>query len=197
MDNREELLKIDGVELVRGVGFCGFCNGKECEDTSKLTNIADMETRQYVCSVDCLKNLREGNTYKEKEWIWTEDDEDFSYAEEFVSKEKAIENALCSKNRENNTIYVGKKVKVEISGIDAEDFLERIAEDVAEEVDWNYGSDMYLADVTQEQQEILEERLYKVFTDWSKEFEYEPSWFLVENIEEIDLSKIEGEKDHV
>lgn len=195
MDNTVELLKIDGVNLVRGVGFCGYCKGKSDEDdkVQGLVSTADMVTRNYVCSVECLENLRAGNTYKEKIWMWSEDDSDFSYAEKFVSKEKAIKNALWSRHRESNTIYIGKKVKVDIGYIDAENLLESVAQNMAEEIDWDYGSDSYLDDVSLEHMYILEDRLHEVLVDWSKEFKYEPSWFLVEDIEEIDLTKVEGE----
>jgi len=114
--------------------------------------------------------------------IWREDDE-------FDTKEEAIQSGLDAlkedETLQGSTLYVGQKESVCTSSIDIDLLLENVAENTTCELS-EVGED-YLMDVSKEAQDELEEKLNDVFFEWIKKYNYEPTFYKIVNIEEVEL----------
>lgn len=123
-------------------------------------------------------------------WIYSEADSEIWSEGEFDTKEQAIEEGIkeALKNQEepfcNDYFYVGQVEKVYPSGVDVDSILENVAENTAEGLE--VGED-YLIDVDIEHQRELEEKLNEVLFAWMKKYGYEPNFFRIKNIEEVEL----------
>jgi len=120
----------------------------------------------------------------EGKWVWDTNDEMFR-SDFFDTKEEAIEDAR-GQGDAGETIYVGQVVDpVTFTGVDVDGILERISEQVYEEVG-EVAID-YLSYVKKEDFSALEDELNSVIRKWMKERDYEPKFFKVDNIEGVEL----------
>ncbi|HBG2116800.1 hypothetical protein ACRVX5_11730 [Clostridioides difficile] len=120
-------------------------------------------------------------------WLYSWDDEYFA-SDEYESKEEAIEAAKEELRRFGEfgrLVYVEKKEEVNIPNIDAEEALESVQNEIDNEFG-GYGEDWF-ENIHVEDILILENRISEVFKKWIDEFGYKPYWFVVTDIEEIEL----------
>lgn len=119
-------------------------------------------------------------------WIYSENEELYwEFSDEFKSKEDAIESAKEDDEIEENFIYVGRKVAPTVCGVDLDRMLENIAENTTFGLD-GFGED-FLMDVKNEHYEELEEAINEIFFYWLEKYNYKPTWFLVEDVEQITI----------
>ena len=85
----------------------------------------------------------------------------------------------------NDSFFIGQCGEVSLSGVDVDFILENVAENTTEEVG-EVGED-YLCDVDNEHSSELEEKLNEVLFAWMKKYKYEPTFFMMKNIQEIEL----------
>lgn len=104
----------------------------------------------------------------------------------YDSREEAIREAT------NEALIEGiKKFKIGICenvfnyGIDADEVLERIAEETYEDV--GEVAEDYLDDVTKEHKEELQDKLNEVFYSWQEKYNYKPYFYTVVSEEIIEL----------
>lgn len=122
---------------------------------------------------------------KEK-WIYSESEDLYwECSETFDTKEKAIEAAKKDREIESSTIFVGIKVAPTVCDIDVDSLLENIAINTTERFD--DCADGFLENVSSEHFDELEEKLNNVFLEWMNKHDYNPNWFEVVGIEEVDL----------
>lgn len=122
-------------------------------------------------------------------WMYNySDDGIWSNSDYYDIKEDAIKNGNEEFVGEYDRFYVGqiKSARNDVH-VFADRILENISEDMYEEV--GEVAEDYLRDVKQEHEDILNERLNKVVMEWMKEFNYEPSFFKIANVEKVDLNK--------
>lgn len=122
---------------------------------------------------------------KEK-WMYQLGNSDIWNGEEFETKEEALKEGMKERGL-NERLRTGQQESVEISGIDVDLLLENVAENTVCEVG-EVGED-FLMDVSKEEQKELEEELNKVFFEWVNKYGYNPSFFKIVNIEEIEGAK--------
>lgn len=123
-----------------------------------------------------------------EKWIYSESQDLYwGYSEEFDTKEKAIEAAKEDREIECSTIFVGMKVAPTVCDIDVDSMLENIAMNTTERFD-DYA-DGFLENVSSEHFDELEEKLNNVFLEWMSKYDYNPNWFEVVEIEEVELVK--------
>lgn len=119
--------------------------------------------------------------------VWTYDYPNIEVWREghfLYTKEQAIvAGRIFAKNEGLLSFQVGRQVEVTPVGIDTDSVLENIAENLQSEV--VEVADDYLLDVTKEHQEELEEKLNEVLFDWMKKNNYEPTFYTIEDVEEI------------
>jgi hypothetical protein len=121
---------------------------------------------------------------KEK-WIYSKrEDLYWEYSEEFDTKEKAIESAKDDEEIDGY-VFVGKKIPVKAQDIDVDNLLENVAINTTDGFD-DYA-DGFLENVSKEHFDELEEKLNNVFFEWMNKHNYNPDWFKVVDIEEIEL----------
>lgn len=121
-----------------------------------------------------------------EKWIYSErEDLYWEYSEEFDTKEQAIESAKEDEEIECSTVFIGKKTEPAICGIDIDSILENIAEGSTIGLD-GYGED-FLEDISKEHLDELEDKLNNVFLEWMNKHNYNPTWFEVIDVEEVDL----------
>lgn len=119
-------------------------------------------------------------------WIYSDNEELYwEYSDEFDSKEDAIESAKEDDEIEDGYFYVGRKVEPTVCGIDLDYMLENIAENTTFGLD-GYGED-FLMYVKSKHYEELEEAINEIFYNWIEKYNYRPTWFLVEDVEEIEI----------
>lgn len=124
---------------------------------------------------------------KKDRWIYSESEDIFwEYSDEFDSKEEAIESAKDDDEIENNGVYVGKKVEPSISDIDLDLLLENVALNSTIGCEDGVGDD-FLMNIKKEHYNELEKSINEIFFNWIKKYGYQPDWFIVENIEYVDL----------
>lgn len=126
---------------------------------------------------------------KEK-WLYQfGNNEIWMQCEEFDTKEEAIQAGLEEIEKDeslrDSLLYVGQKEKVHTSSIDIDSLLENVAENTICELS-EVGED-YLMDVSIEAQDELEEKLNDVFFKWIEKYNYEPKFYKIVNIEEVDI----------
>ena len=105
----------------------------------------------------------------------------------YDSKEKAIEDGnFEAKEYSEVKFYVGQVRTVGLPCVDVDDILDGIGESMMDK----YGevAEDYLCCLLQEDKDNLQERLDEVFHAWLIENNQEPSFFTVENVEEIEIS---------
>ncbi|QDP42955.1 hypothetical protein HWC53_gp134 [Bacillus phage vB_BmeM-Goe8] len=133
---------------------------------------------------DQVKEYVSKSGSNEGKWVWDTNDEMFR-SDFFDTKEEAIEDARGQEDA-GETIYVGQVVEpTSFTGVDVDGILERISEQVYEEVG-EVAID-YLSYVKQEDFTALENSLNDVIRKWMKERGYEPNFFKVDNIEGVEL----------
>lgn len=122
----------------------------------------------------------------EGKWCYSFNEE--NYEGDFDTKEQAIAEAIWYYKEDDDIdqdiIWVGQTKAISL-GVN----VDRIIEDLGEEAydqSGEYAED-YLTDVKKSHQRILEERLNNVLYSWMKEFKYEPNFYTVENVEEIEV----------
>lgn len=125
---------------------------------------------------------------KEGQWMFNStDDGIWGSSDYFDTKEDAIEAGkeyYAHDEKSYDAFYVGQIFPcTPYLSVDASRILEDISLNVYEEI--GEVAEDYLMDVKPEHEQILEERLNKVLKEWLKEFEYEPSFFKIDNIEKI------------
>ena len=133
---------------------------------------------------DQVEEYVEKPSNNEGKWVWDTNDEMFR-SDFFDTKEAAIEDARGDEG-EGETIYVGQVVEpTKFTGVDVDGILERISEQVYEEVG-EVAID-YLSYVKKEDFTALEDSLNDVIRKWMKERGYEPNFYKVDNIEGVEL----------
>ncbi|MBB6716250.1 hypothetical protein [Clostridium gasigenes] len=124
-------------------------------------------------------------------WMYSLTDSEVWQGEEFNTKEEAItegrKEAIRGQEEEfrNDYFSVGQIEKVFPSGVDVENILENVAENTRADI-CEVGDD-YLYDVTENHSQELEEKLNEVLFEWMKKYEYEPTFYAIKNIEQIEL----------
>lgn len=128
--------------------------------------------------------------FKEDQWMFNYSSSDVWYGEYFDSKEEAIIAAKSEENLEigRSDFYVGQ---LKSTNNDVHVYADRILENIGEDMYEVVGevAEDYLRDVKQEHEDILNERLNIVLLEWMKEFNYEPSFFKITNVEKIRTNK--------
>lgn len=109
---------------------------------------------------------------------------------EFDSREEAIKEAF-EENKDYNNKYkvcwVGKCIEVIPSGFGIEPILEDVAHNTKADTCGDFADD-YLMDVSNEHMTELEDAMHEVLFNWlDKHEEYKPTWFEVDDIEEVYL----------
>lgn len=121
----------------------------------------------------------------------------WSCSEEFDTKDDAIiagrkeaiaENTINSNygsKFQHKSFQVSRVEGVIPCGVDIDDILENISENVYDDV--GEAAEGYLDDVTKEHRDELEEKLNDVLFDWIKRHNYEPTCFKIVAIETIQI----------
>lgn len=103
----------------------------------------------------------------------------------FDKKEEVIADGL-KEYAHSTHFFIGEIVPANIGcNVDANAILEDVAERVYDEI--GEAASEYLRDVTNTHHQILEDRLNDVVSQWMKEFEYEPKYFHLNNVERIEI----------
>lgn len=121
-------------------------------------------------------------------WMYNLGGSEIWIGEEFDTKEQAIKFAKKEIEEDDlgvTNFEVGQITEATVSGVDIDLLLENVAENTTCEIG-EIGDD-YLDDVTKEDREELEESLNEVLFKWIHKHNYEPSFFKIENIENIEL----------
>ncbi|HBH3652734.1 TPA: hypothetical protein KSK13_003394 [Clostridioides difficile] len=126
-------------------------------------------------------------------WLYSWDDEYFE-SDGYKSKKEAIEAAkeeLRKFGEFKRWVYVGKRKNVNIPNINAETALEH----VQESIDDRFGEcgRYWFEGICVEDIMILGDRISEVFKKWIDEFGYNPKWFMVVDVEEVELSEATNE----
>jgi hypothetical protein len=119
-------------------------------------------------------------------WCYSYNEENFEG--DFDTKEQAIEEAMYyykDYELDQDYIWVGQTKPVSV-GVNTDSILEQLGEEAYEQAG-EYADD-YLSNVTLNHMKILEQRLNDVLGSWMKEFNYEPNFWAVENIQKVDVS---------
>ncbi|MCR6515322.1 hypothetical protein M4I33_10630 [Clostridium sp. LY3-2] len=111
---------------------------------------------------------------------------DIWHGDEFDTKEQAIaEGRKLAKDDDLNKFKIGQTEPACNFGIDVDNVIERISETMYDDI--GEVAEDYLGDVTVEHLLELEEKLNEVFFKWQKEHGYEPTFYKIINIEEINV----------
>ncbi|WP_194190825.1 hypothetical protein [Clostridium chrysemydis] len=111
---------------------------------------------------------------------------DIWHGDEFDTKERALKEGMKLAKEEGVTKFrIGETEPAFNFGIDVDSVIERINETMYEDI--GEVAEDYLGDVTVEHLLELEEKLNKVFFQWQKEHGYEPTFYKIINIEEINV----------
>lgn len=170
------------------------------DDTLESVNILFLETSKcFKASIHVLyedfdsngHNLEEFNEVLDVNLLelpeWTYDYSSVDVWREghfFYTKEEAIEaGKIFARNEGLLSFKVGRQVEVGPTGVDTDFILENIAENMQSEV--GEVADDYLLDVTKEHQEELEEELNEVLFKWMEKHKYSPTFYNIEDIEEV------------
>ena len=114
---------------------------------------------------------------KKKEYAWTDHASDDIWSggpcdsiEECVQEAKALGYTDC-------TIAVGLVERYMPTYVDTDRMIECLQETAFDEV--GEVAEDWLLDISKEDRNVLDERLYKVVIDWLKEYKYTPSFYKV------------------
>ena len=102
----------------------------------------------------------------------------------YDSKEEAIrEGSFEAKESSRDKFYIGEVKTVGLPYIDVDDILDNIGESMMDE----YGevAEDYLCCLPQEDRDDLQEILDEVFHKWLIDNDQVPTFFVVENVEEV------------
>ena len=120
-------------------------------------------------------------------WMFSLTGEDWNNRS-FDTKEKAIERGRLNFNNGGKEFYIGRLSQDELQlYADASGVLENVASymyDTAGEV-----AEDYLQKVDPKEEEILSTRLTTVLQEWATEFNHHPDFFLVTDIEKVELNR--------
>jgi hypothetical protein len=119
-------------------------------------------------------------------WCYSFNEENFEG--EFDTKEQAVAEAIWyykDDEKDQDFIWVGQTKPIS-SGVNVDSIIEQLGEEAYDQAG-EYAED-YLTNVTLNHQRVLEERLNEVLLAWMKEYNYEPNFWTVENIEKVDVS---------
>ena len=119
-------------------------------------------------------------------WTYNINESDIWHGENFDTKEQAISEAKkVAIDEEVNKFYIGETEPPINIGID----VDRVIEDIQQVMYDDNGevAECYLEDVDSEHLLELEEKLNEVFFKWQKEHGYEPNFYKIINIEEINI----------
>lgn len=106
----------------------------------------------------------------------------------FNSREEAIEEATKEALIDDiKRFKIGQCKEVFNYGIDADEVLERIAEETYEDV--GEVAEDYLDDVTREHKEELQDKLNEVFYEWQEKYNYKPYFYTIVDEEIIEVKK--------
>lgn len=126
----------------------------------------------------------------ENEWCYSFDKIDFTGG--FDTKEEALEEAKAEIDCDSKysgfkgKLWIGKAVYAELTDIDADILLERIAEEAYQDAPDGHGDD-YLDYVPNEQVRELEKQLNEVWHEWAEKYNHKPHWFTAVDVEEVAL----------
>ena len=125
-------------------------------------------------------------------WLVSADEERWSYAEEFNSREEAIAGAADVLGMDaGDTFYVGRIRTPVYEKPDAEDIIERVrdqmydSEEAMEDCSW-------LEDVDHKQEAELQAAINQVWDAWIKKHGFEPDWFMMCDVTTEHLPETEG-----
>ncbi|MGS5517783.1 hypothetical protein AB8L61_17480 [Clostridioides difficile] len=119
---------------------------------------------------------------KKDVWLYSKDREYFD-SDEYESKEAAIKGAV--KDGITKIVYVGKREEAYIPCVDAENILDYVQGRIDDEFgEFGESWSSYIKD---EDEKILDDRLNEAFSKWVDEFEYKPDWYMVVDVEEIEI----------
>lgn len=121
----------------------------------------------------------------ENTWCYSFNEENFHG--EFDSKQDAISEALelyKQEGEEGDFIWIGRCVPVTLT-VDSDSVLEELSERAGYQV--GEIACGYLDDVKKEHMNVLDERLTSIVKDWMKEFQYEPHFWGVADVERISV----------
>ena len=119
-------------------------------------------------------------------WVAEISNSDIWRGDEFNTKEQAIaEGRKLAKEDGLNKFKIGETEPAFNFGIDVDSVIERINETMYEDI--GEVAEDYLGDVELEHLLELEEKLNEVFFKWQKEHGYEPTFYKIINIEEINV----------
>lgn len=128
----------------------------------------------------------------EETWLVNLDlgSDNWSYCEEFSSREEAIEGGKeLAKEEGMNSFEIGKQNLVGIPVIDADDILTGLIDQVYNECDEHAESyEVKIDSITKEQYEELEDALNNVIFDWHKKHGINPNCFYISNFEIIEIN---------
>ena len=126
----------------------------------------------------------------ENKWCYSTDKE--NYTGIFDTKEEAIkEGKIDAIDRDKKHFYIAKAIKDFTPCIDTDFIIELIQEDA-----YNNGGEWaedYLDDISKEQLAELDKKLNDVLSDWLNKHNLKPTWFTVEDVEEISLEANEND----
>ena len=120
--------------------------------------------------------------------------EEGNYHGFYDSKEEAIKDGNfeakeCSKDK----FYIGKVNTVGLPSIDVDAVLDNIGESMMDE--YGEAAEDYLCCLPQEDRDDLSERLDEVFHKWLIDNDQVPTFFVVEDVEEVKVQEVAESED--
>ncbi|MCC0641764.1 MULTISPECIES: hypothetical protein [unclassified Clostridioides] len=119
---------------------------------------------------------------KKDVWLYSKDREYFD-SDEYESKEAAIKGAV--KDGITKIVYVGKREEAYIPCVNAENILDYVQDRIDDE--FGEFGESWSSYVKDEDEKTLDDRLNEVFENWINEFGYKPYWYMVVDVEEIEI----------
>jgi len=153
----------------------------------QLKYIEDRDEELIPLVEQLEKTFQEASNMSDK-WCYSFDGGRFDSAL-FGTKEDAIKEALreiesdCIKQE---VIWVGKHKDAKVPDIDAIQVIENMQYEAICDLEDGIGDD-FLEDTPREQIKELEEKLNKVWLDWIEKYNHKPTWFEVDDVEEVIL----------
>ncbi|GAB6443344.1 hypothetical protein CON36_35105 [Bacillus cereus] len=119
----------------------------------------------------------------EHKWCYSYNGENFTGS--LNTKDEAINEAIREYGSEHKVLYVGQSVDPS-THVSVDGLMDSMYESVTEQCG-DYA-ESFLYQVDENHQAVLEERINEVLSVWLKEFEYEPNFYKVINVEEFNVS---------
>ena len=150
-------------------------------------NIPERSICDCCYKKSCLeKTLKNKENTKERKWVAEISNSDIWRGDKLDTKEQAIaEGRKLAIEKGLNKFRIGETEPAFNFGIDVDSVIERISETMYEDI--GEVAEDYLDDVKSEHLLELEEKLNEVFFKWQKEHGYEPTFYKIINIEEINV----------